>query len=201
MSEEVRETQPLRESFIQAVYELRRPSIGPSIGIAKQDQIMERIGLDRGNSEHIDLYDALAGYWVERGLLESWADGYGILKITAEGIDYVEGNSQQSAPTSVTFNVGNAYGSIFGTQQHAQILQPNFEFKTLEEEIEERGGEDTEALKNMVREIRTTLEQQESLGRRRLEGWSELINRHSWIAGPIAQLLLLYATTGQLTTS
>ena len=196
MSEEVTETHALRESFIIAVFDVRQPGIG----VASQDQIMERIGLDNANLDHINIYDSIAGYWAEREFIEPWASGYGMIKITAQGIDYVEGRIQQSAPASVTFNVGNAYGSIFGTQQHAQILQPNFEFNTLEEEIEERGGEDTEALKNMLREIRTTLEQQESLGRRSLEGWSELINRHSWIAGPIAQLLLLYATTGQLTS-
>lgn len=197
MSDEVRETHELRECFLKAVRDLRHPSLG----VATQDQIMEQIGLDKEKPEHINLYDSIAGYWVGRRFLESFADGYGMVKITSEGIDHAEGRTQQPASTSVTFNVGNAYGSIFGTQQHAQILQPNFEFNTLEKEIEERGGEDTEALKEMVREIRNTLEQQESLGRSRLAGWSELINRHSWIAGPIAQLLLLYATTGQLTTS
>jgi hypothetical protein len=97
------------------------------------------------------------------------------------------------------FNIfGDTYGSNIGTQAHAQILQPNFTFGDLEQEIESRGGEDTEALKDMVSEIRDTLEQQDSLSRGRLMHWSELINRHAWITGAIAQLLLVYATTGQI---
>jgi hypothetical protein len=194
MSEEFRQTHEMRERFMRAVYDTREPRLGA----ASQNDIMQHMGLDEDDPALIELYDSIAGYWIQRGLIESLADGYGLVQITADGIDQVEGRSQEVIPPSVTFNVGNAYGSIFGTQKYAQILQPTFTFGDLEQEIEERGGEDTEALKEMVRDIRTTLEQQESLGRRRLEGWSELLNRHAWITGPVAQLLLLYATTGQI---
>lgn len=107
-------------------------------------------------------------------------------------------SSYQQGSQSPIFNIfGPTYGSNIGTQQHAQVLQPTFTFGDLEQEIDRRGGEDTEALKEMIGEIRATLESQDSLSRSRLLGWSELLNRHAWITGPIAQLLLIYATIGQ----
>ena len=105
----------------------------------------------------------------------------------------------QSAPHAPVFNIfGNTYGSVVGTQETGQVLHPTFTFGDLEQEIDHRGGEDTEALKEMVREIHTTLQHQDSLSRGRLSEWSELMNRHGWITGAIAQLLLVYATTGQI---
>lgn len=104
-----------------------------------------------------------------------------------------------SEPQAATFNIfGNTYGSNIGTQQNAQVLQPTFTFGDLELEIERRGGDDAEALKEMVSEVRATLENQDSLSRGRLMEWSALLNEHSWITGPIAQLLLIFATTGQI---
>ena len=102
-------------------------------------------------------------------------------------------------PQAPTFNIfGPTYSSNIGTQQNAQILQPTFTFGDLEQEIDRRGGEDAEALKEMMSQIRVTLEDQDSLSRGRLLGWSDLLNRHAWITGPIAQLLLIYATTGHI---
>lgn len=102
-------------------------------------------------------------------------------------------------PQAPTFNIlGDSYGSVIGTQQNAQVLQPTFTFGDLEQEIDRRGGEDTEALQEMVSEIRATLESQDNLNRGWLLRWSELINRHQWITGAIAQLLLVYAVSGQV---
>jgi hypothetical protein len=110
-----------------------------------------------------------------------------------------EAAQTSSAPHAPIFNIfGDTCGSVVGTQETAQVLHPTFTFGDLEQEIERRGGEDTEALKEMVREIHTTLRHQESLSRGRLSEWSELMNRHGWITGAIAQLLLVYATTGQI---
>ncbi len=106
--------------------------------------------------------------------------------------------SPPELPQSQVFNVyGNAYGSVFGNQQNVRLEQ-TFTFEELERQIEERGGEDADALKEMVAAIRGTLESQDSLSRGRLAEFSELLNRHAWITGPIAQMLLLYSTTGQI---
>ncbi len=97
------------------------------------------------------------------------------------------------------FNIfGPTYGSAIGTQSHVEFHQ-TFDFQDLKAEIEERGGEDTEALKEMVGEIRRVLETQDSVGRGRFVEFGELTNRHAWITGPIAQLLMVYAIAGQIT--
>ncbi len=102
-------------------------------------------------------------------------------------------------PQATTFNIfGPSYGSVIGNPQHAQILQPTFTFGDLERSIDRFGGEDTEDLKAMVQELRITLESQDSLSRGKLLEYSDLLNRHGWITGPIAQLLLVYAISGQI---
>ena len=83
---------------------------------------------------------------------------------------------EPSLPQAPVFNIyGDTYGSKVGTQGHAQVIRPTFTFRDLEQEIDRR-GEDVEALRAMVREIRETLESQDSLNRGWLLGWSELIN-------------------------
>jgi hypothetical protein len=99
---------------------------------------------------------------------------------------------------SHVYNVhGNVYGSVFGSQGHV-VMQQSFTFEELDRQIEECGGDDADALKEMVAEIRRTLEAQDNLSRGKFLEWSELLNRHSWITGPVAQMLMLYAVTGQL---
>ncbi len=95
-----------------------------------------------------------------------------------------------------TFNMGNVYGSVVGTQETATIESPTFDFRVVELEIEERGGADAEDLKRMLAEIRQTLQQEEQLPRGVFARFSALMERNSWIAGSIAQAALQYVITG-----
>lgn len=84
-----------------------------------------------------------------------------------------------------------AYG-MFGSQQHfnkfEQVIQD------LEGQIEERGGDDKEALREMVQEIQETLESQDSISRGKFERWSELANKHApWLLGPLGSLFINYS--------
>lgn len=107
--------------------------------------------------------------------------------------------AKPSGSGSPVFNIfGPTYGSAIGTQSRVEFHQ-TFDFRELEAEIDERGGEDIDALKEMVREIKRVLETQDSIGRGRFVEFSELMNRHAWITGPIAQLLMVYAIAGQIT--
>lgn len=80
-------------------------------------------------------------------------------------------------------------GSIVGTQQHAQ-LTASFDQRAIEAEIERRGGEDVDALKAMVAEIREMLDDSNKISRGSLVHYSELLERHSWIAGALAQTMI-----------
>ena len=75
----------------------------------------------------------------------------------------------------MTFNVGNAYHPIFGTQQHAEMSNVSFDFRTVEagldraeEEIERRGGCDAAELRELIAEVRALHESGEPVDRGRL---------------------------------
>ncbi len=136
--------------------------------------------------------------WDSSGPYASTAGAF-VTHITPEGLAMLERWEEPSQPQAPIFNIfGDTYGSNIGTQQYAQVFQPTFTFGDLEQEIDRRGGEDAAALKAMVQEIKETLESQDSLSRSWLVRWSELVNKHGWITGAIAQLLLVYALTGKI---
>jgi len=82
-----------------------------------------------------------------------------------------------------------SYG-VFGSQQDFQFEQV---VRDLDRQIEERGGEDTDALKAMVEEIRNTLEGEDSISRSQFEKWSELANKHApWLLSPLGSLFVNY---------
>jgi hypothetical protein len=165
---------------------------------------MRDLGLDpdittpQGRRDN-DQFDALARYWVQRDCIEYFTEA--MIKITARGIQYVEGDlERQAAPSVTTYNVGNAYGSIFGSQQHAE-MDVSFDFSTVEaeldraeEEIEQRGGRDAAALKELIAEVRALHERGESVDRGLLAKYLGVIQRNGWIAGPIAGTLLSIVT-------
>ena len=134
MTDEFREIRELREKFMRAVYDLRDPNAGLAMG----RQIKERMGLDPADfGDDDDLYMDIAQYFDQLDYIRRRSDGYGMVSITALGIQYVEGDLQRrDAPGSVTFNVQNAYGSIFGTQQHAEMNNVSFDFTTVEAELD-----------------------------------------------------------------
>jgi len=198
MADEFAQIREMREVFLRAAYHHRQRGVG----IAGKDDIIRDLGLEPDITDPYDaddaLYDDLASYWEQRGCIESISDGYGLIKITARGIQHVEGDlEQQAAPSNVTFNVGNAYGSIFGTQQHAGMNDVSFEFGTVEaeldraeEEVEQRGGRDAAELKELIAEVRDLYESGEPVAKGRLARYLGVIQRNGWIAGPIAGTLL-----------
>lgn len=189
----------LREDWLRAVYETQGAG-----GYSHAAHMAPLLGMDPyGDMNDRDLWRRIGRYWKERGFIRGQSTKTGLayetVMITADGIRHVEDGEKVIPPQGPTFNIfGDTYGSVIGTQDHAQILQPTFTFGDLEQEIDHQGGEDAEALREMVQEIRDTLENQDSLSRGKLLEYSELLNRHAWITGPIAQLLLVYATTGQI---
>jgi hypothetical protein len=123
-----------------------------------------------------------------------------MIRITSRGIQYVEGDLVQQAASRVTFNVRNAYGSIFGTQQHAK-MNVSFDFSRVEAELDRRGGERAarrtrcgSTLKELIAEVRTLHEGGNSVGRGSFARHLEVIQRKGWIWGPIAGTLLSLAT-------
>jgi hypothetical protein len=199
MTEQFGKTKELREQFIRAVYHLR----DPSSGWAMEREIKERMGLDPDDfRDDDDAYVSTAQYFDQLGFIERQADGYGIVSITARGMQYVEGDLQpQQSMGNVTFNVQNAYGSIFGTQQNAEMSNVSFDFSTVEAEleraeaeIERRGGRDESELRALVAEVRAAHENGEPLDKGHFAKYLGVIQRNGWIAAPIAGTLLSIVT-------
>ena len=73
-----------------------------------------------------------------------------------------------------------------------------FTFGDLDRLIEERGGDDRDALHDIARELRQQLEEHDTLSKGWLRDWlikhSLLLNQHAWIVQPLAVLLLTWGT-------
>jgi hypothetical protein len=99
---------------------------------------------------------------------------------------------RRDASTFTIGTIGSVQGSILGTQQNAH-LAVTFDMRAIDQEIDRRGGDDADDLKTMVAEIHEMLDDRDKISRGSLVKYSELLERHSWIAGAVAQGLLGWA--------
>lgn len=190
----------MRERFLKAAYD----RTDPRLGAASNEVVMRDLGLDPDIStpngrRDTEQYEAIARYWVERGYIKYFTEA--MIKITARGMQYVEGDLEPQGSPNMTINVTNAYGSIFGAQQHAETNNVSFDFSTVEAElaraeaeIDQRGGRDAAELKELLAEVRALHESGEPLDRGRLAKYLGVVQRNGWIAGPVAGTLLSMVT-------
>ena len=88
----------------------------------------------------------------------------------------------------------NIFGPVTGMVGNQQNFKFNQVVQDLDRQIEEYGGSDKEALREMVQEIQETLESQDSISRGKFEIWSELANKHApWLLGPLGSLFINYS--------
>jgi len=179
--------QDTRNRLLRAIYDLS--GADPSKFVYWHD-IAPRLGWDSDNPEHLNEALAMADYLANSELITIEVDEGTIYRITAGGIDVVEGNKPEPQPTQqFTFNAP-AYG-VFGSQRDFTFEQV---IHDLDRQVVEHGGEDKEALRLMVEEIRRVLETQDSISKGKFERWSELANKHApWLLGPLGSLLVNYA--------
>ena len=85
------------------------------------------------------------------GLITIEIDEGGIYHITAKGVDEVEGNKPQDAGATFQF-YGNVQGSVIGTHNTAELTN-TFDFRAIEQRIEEEGGEDKEELRQALAQV------------------------------------------------
>ncbi|MEL7657583.1 MAG: hypothetical protein AAGU75_16940, partial [Bacillota bacterium] len=91
---------------------------------------------------------------------------------------------QQAGSTTYTFN--NSSNIIAGSQTFASM---QIDFKQIEEQIQESGGTDKELLHELIKEIKNTFEEKDSLPKGTLTRFSELLEKHSWLTGSLVQIL------------
>ncbi len=190
MTEEIQEK---RRRFLQVAYDL---SINEPVPWVSAADVARELGEDPeaipfGRSQVM----RIAQYFGNKGLIKSQADGYGLFSLTPQGIDEVEGtNKPQPQTVTTNFNIsGPVHGSVIGTHNTTELTN-NFDFRSVEQRIENEGGEDEEELYAALEEVRNLLESGESLDRGALSEFSGVMERHSWFTGAVAAAIIGFAT-------
>jgi hypothetical protein len=190
LADSVEQRKELRRDFLRAVYELADGN--PAQFVYWQD-VAPKLGLDPANPEHEEQGIALAEYAERAGHITIEVSAGNIYRITADGVDEVEGNRSQ-ATSGATFQFyGAVQGSVIGTHNTAELTN-TFDFRAIEQRIEEEGGEDKEELRQALAQVQRLLERGEYLDRGALSRFSGVMEKHSWFTGSVMQALLGFAT-------
>lgn len=93
-----------------------------------------------------------------------------------------------SRPSTTNINMGDAYGSNIntGTQYDVQ-MDTGFDFRSIEQQIDQRGGADAEELRQALTEIRASLEQDGSLRRGTLARFGGAIRDNAWFTSHVGK--------------
>lgn len=102
---------------------------------------------------------------------------------------------ERLATQSPTLRIANAPTSII-FRQHSAAVTTTWDLRALEKQLEHRGGADSEDLKAFCAALRELLEHRKRIDRGALARFSALMERHSWLATPVAQALLEWAVSG-----
>lgn len=179
----------VQTQFLQAAHDL---GMGRSLHKVEIYELANDVDLDPNDPYYTSNMESIAQYLETRGFIRRYGKGSGELSITAKGIDEVEGNKPQD--TGATFNIyGAVQGSVIGTHNTAE-LNNTFDYRKIEVEIEQKGGEDKEELHEALAEIRRLLESGQTLNRGGLARFSGVMERHSWFTSAVAQALVGFAT-------
>lgn len=180
-----------RERFLRAIYELADGSPGTHVYFR---DVAQELGLAPGTPRPPKEVKGLAEQLAGAGLITIEGDAAMAFRITARGVDEVEGNgSQPQAGVSNVFNIENAQGSVIGTHNKAELTN-TFDFRTIEQRIEREGGEDKEELRRALDRVERLVERGDYLDRGALSEFSGAMERHSWFTGAVAQALIGFAT-------
>lgn len=117
------------------------------------------------------------------------------LQITSAGIDLVEGTANQvSQVPQVNFHIGQNNG-VVASQASNFTINNGISASELENLIRANSSSDQEreTLLAAVRELRSAIEAGKPVEKGILAGISDSIQKHSWIASPVATLILRYA--------
>jgi len=178
-----------RKQFLRAAYDFGKSRVA---NLVSMDEIAQQMSLEWNQLENTEL-DEYAAYYGGKGLIKGQADGFGLFSITPAGIDEVEGNNAQEPPGSIFQFYGNVQGSVIGTHNTAELTN-SFDFRAIEQRIEEEGGEEKEELRRALAQVQRLLERDEYLDRGALSQFSGAMEKHSWFTGSVMQALLGFAT-------
>lgn len=180
----------LRALLLRTIYVL---ADGETSRFVSWEEVAPALGLDPTDAEQARKTDVLAEHLDRSGFVTIEVEEGGLYRITAAGIDEVEGNEPRAAAPSIVYNIGVAQGSIIGSQQNAD-LRTSFDFGSVSSEIESRGGEDAPALSQMMYELEGMLEGGQALPKGGLARYGELMGRNEWVIRHVVNVVMRFAT-------
>ena len=191
LADPIEQRKRLRRDLLLAIYEQANGSptefvywrdLAPRYGLADMEMPPDSI---------MGVVDQLAG----SGFITNEVEEGISCRITAKGIDEVEGNRNESQPSVTnTFNMsGTFYQAAVGTH-NTNAFSGDLDFSTVERHIEEEGGADKEELHELVAEMRDLLESGQTLDKGSLARFNDKLKQVPWLAGPVAGWLLNFAT-------
>lgn len=190
---EAGEIRDLAPRFLEIAVEI---GMNEPSDMVRVNQVAERLGPDdlgTTGSQYVDKLTSVAQYLGSRGFLERQSSNWGMFTVTREGIDEVEGRNKPPEAGSTFQFYGNVQGSVVGTHNTAELTN-TFDSRSIEQRIEEEGGEDKEELRRALAQVERLLERGEYLERGALSQFSGTMEKHSWFTGAVAQGLVGFAT-------
>lgn len=184
----------IERQFLSATSYVQR---GESVSIVSLDQVATQLGSPIMDTEERDAFARIAHGLGMRGFLQevggSKQNHWMMFSVTEKGFDELEGRGQGgSGDTNITVH-GNISSSIVGARDNAQLVN-NFNFAAMQQDIDEKGGDDLQELTELREEIEAMLNDSENVGRGRLGRFAGVIQRNSWITSHIGGALVSFAT-------
>lgn len=104
---------------------------------------------------------------------------------------YKKEQESNNKVSSQTFNISNANGSIIGNQTHANINN-TYSFEEIKKLIVDKASNpvNKEKLKEMVNLLETLIENNQVIQKGSLSKFKDLLQKNSWLTGPLAGLFL-----------
>ncbi len=188
---EFEQTRELRRLFLRTAYDLGKNRPGRTVELPEIAGVMQQ-HIPTTDPHFASKLTEIAGFLDEKGWINKQTTRYEVINITAAGIDEVEGNKPPD--TGATFQFyGDVQGSVIGTHNTAELTN-SFDFRAIEQRIEEEGGEDKEELRRALAQVERLLERGEYRDRGALSQFSGAMEKHSWFTGSVMQALLGFAT-------
>lgn len=92
------------------------------------------------------------------------------------------------------FNIGNAYGSVIGTQQNVSLNYEN-SLQAAKEQLESSDSPDKEELQHIISLLEMITRNQLPPQKGLLSKFSAVMERNSWITGTVTSALLSWLTS------
>lgn len=106
-----------------------------------------------------------------------------------ETVHQRQARSEASRPSNIS--IGDVYGSNVNTGTQRDLsMNPAFDFRSIEREIDRRGGGDADELREALDEVRQMVERDGALEKGALKKFGEVFQRNAWFTSHVGQQIV-----------